>query len=175
MRHDAWVGALSWWSCQSSVALSYSLLNHPYSFRREMFKLNAKFDADPLFYTLSYFECNGHTVHMLFQWRLLPPLTSRVKSSLFMHAHSSPLSLAARLHQCRVNWSCDINNGWTFSGQILYVHIYYIMKLYYILHNLYSLNFSVNIISCRSCCHSFWKYNLPWLCNSLLYWYTVFI
>ena len=29
-----------------------------------------------------------------------PPLTSTVKSSLFMHAHSSPLSLASRLHQC---------------------------------------------------------------------------
>ena len=32
-----------------------------------MFKLNAKFDADSLFYLLSHFECNGHTVHMLTQ------------------------------------------------------------------------------------------------------------
>ena len=34
------------------------------------------------------------------QWHLPPPLTSTVKSSLFTHAHSSPLSLAARLHGC---------------------------------------------------------------------------
>ena len=33
------------------------------------------------------------------------PLTSAVKSSLFTHAHSSPLSLAARLHQCHANHS----------------------------------------------------------------------
>ena len=38
---------------------------------------------------------NGHTVHMLTQWCLLPPLTSTVKSLLFMHVHSSPHSLAA--------------------------------------------------------------------------------
>ena len=29
MRRDAWAGALSWWSCQSPVAHSCSLLNHP--------------------------------------------------------------------------------------------------------------------------------------------------
>ena len=58
-----------------------------------MLKLKAKFDADLLLYLLSHFECDGHTVHMFIQWRLLPPLTSRVKSSLFTHAHSSPLSL----------------------------------------------------------------------------------
>ena len=30
-----------------------------------MFKLNAKFDADSLLYSLNHFECDGHTVHML--------------------------------------------------------------------------------------------------------------
>ena len=30
--HDAWTGTLSWWSCQSPVAQSCSLLNHPNSF-----------------------------------------------------------------------------------------------------------------------------------------------
>ena len=30
----------------------------------------------------------------------IPPLTSTAKSSLFMHTHSSPLSLTARLHWC---------------------------------------------------------------------------
>ena len=81
-----------------------------------MLKLNAKFDADSL---LCHFECDGHTVHMLIQQHLLPPLTNIVKSSLFTHAHSSPFSLAARLYQCRANCSCYINNGWTFSGTTL--------------------------------------------------------
>ena len=40
-RHDAWVGTLSWWSCQSPAAHSCGLLNHLNSFYREMFKLNA--------------------------------------------------------------------------------------------------------------------------------------
>ena len=33
--------------------------------------------------TILTFECDGHTVHMLTQQCLLPPLTSTVKSSLF--------------------------------------------------------------------------------------------
>ena len=105
--------------CCTHCIVSESLLNHPDSFHRGKFKLNAKFDADSLLYSLSHFECDGHTVHVLTQWRLLPPLTSTVKS-LFTHAHSSPLSLAARLHGCHTNHSHYINNGWTFSGQISY-------------------------------------------------------
>ena len=100
-RHDSWAGSLLWWSCQSPAAHSCSLLNHPNSFRRRIFKRNTKFDADSLLYSLSHFECEGHTVHMLTQRHLLLPLTSRVKSSLFTHVHSSPLSLAARLHWCQ--------------------------------------------------------------------------
>ena len=103
MRHDAWAGALLWWNCQSPVAHSCSLLNHWNSFRRGMFKLNAKFNADLSLYSLSYFKCDGHTIHMLTQWHLPPPLTSTVKSSLFTHAHSSPLFFAARLHGCCAN------------------------------------------------------------------------
>ena len=73
-------------------AHSCGLLNYPNSFRGETFKLNAKLDAeDSLFYSLSHFECNSHTVHMLTQWHLLPPLTSTVKSPLITHVHSSPL------------------------------------------------------------------------------------
>ena len=49
-----------------------------------------------------------------------------VKSSLFMHVHSSPVSLAARLHWCQANHSCYINNGWTFLDR-LYVYIYIIL------------------------------------------------
>ena len=78
----------------------------------EKCSLNAKFDAGSLLYLLSHFECDGHTVHMLTQWRLPPPLTSTVKSSWFTHVHSSLLSLAASFHRCHTNI-----NGWTFSGQ----------------------------------------------------------
>ena len=99
-RCDAWGGMLSWQSCQSPGAHSCSLLNHLNSFQRGMFKLNTKSDADSLLYLLSHFECDYHTVHMLTQWCLPPPLTSTVKSSLFTHAHSRPLSLAAMLHRC---------------------------------------------------------------------------
>ena len=52
-----------------------------------MFKLNTKFDADSLLYSLSHSECDGHTVHMLTLQNLLPPLTSTVMLSLFTHAH----------------------------------------------------------------------------------------
>ena len=49
-------------------------LNHPNNFCRGMFKLNAKFDADLWLYLLNHFECDSHTVHMLTQGRLPPPL-----------------------------------------------------------------------------------------------------
>ena len=84
-----------------------------------MFKLNAKFDTDSLLYLLSHFECGGHTGHMLTQWRLPPSLTSTVKSSLFMHIHSSSLFLSARLHGCHANCSHYSNNSWTFSGSTI--------------------------------------------------------
>ena len=78
---------------------------------------SAEFDTESLLYLLHHFDCCGHTVHMLTQWRLPPPLTSTVRLSLFTPAHSCPLSLAARLHLCHVNRSHYINDGWTFSGQ----------------------------------------------------------
>ena len=97
-----------------------------------MFGLNTNFDADSLLYSLSHCECDGHTAHMLTQWCLPPPLvpTSTVKLSLFTHAHSSPLSLAARLHQHHTNHSPYISHGWTFSRQTscvcvcVYVHLF---------------------------------------------------
>ena len=79
-----------------------------------MFKLNTNFDAHSLRYSLSHFACDGHTVHTLTQWCLSPPLTGTVKSSLFTHVHSSPCSLAARLHPCHSNCYPYSNNGWTF-------------------------------------------------------------
>ena len=86
-----------------------------------MFKLNAKCDADLLLYSLGHFECDGNTVHMFTQWCWPPTLTSTVKSSLFTYEHSSPLSLAARLHWCCANHSHYLNNGWTLSGHTSYV------------------------------------------------------
>ena len=104
--------------CCTQCIIPKSLLNHPNTFCKRMFELNANFDADWLFYLLSHFECNGHTVHMLTQWHLLSPLTGTVKLSVFMYVHSSPPSLAARLHLCHANHSHYINNGWTFFRQI---------------------------------------------------------
>ena len=109
------------WSCQSPAAHSCGPESHPNSFGGGMLKLNAKFDADSLLCLPSHLDYDNHTVHMLTQWHLPPPLTSTVKSSLFMHAHSSPLSLAARLHWCYINHSHYINNALTFSRQTLSV------------------------------------------------------
>ena len=63
------------------------------------------------------------TAHMLTQQGLHPLWTSTVKSSLFTHVHSSPLSLTARLHRFWANHSRYINNGQTFSGQTSYIII----------------------------------------------------
>ena len=105
---------------RSPFALSSCFLNHLNSFHGGMLKFNAKFDAVSLLYLPCHFECDGHTVHMLTQQCQLLLVTSTVKLSLFMHVHSIPLSLAARLHQCCANHSCYINSGWIFSGQTLY-------------------------------------------------------
>ena len=103
--------------CCTHFIIPESLLNHPHSFHGGMFKLKAKFDADSLLYLCSHFECDSHTVQMLTQWHLSLLPTSTVKLPLFTHAHSSPLTLAARLHRCHTNRSHYINNGCTFSGQ----------------------------------------------------------
>ena len=113
------------------VAHSCGLLNHLNGFCRGMFNFNAKFDADSLLYLLSHFEWDIHTVHVLTQWQLLPPLSSTVKSSLFTHVHSSSLSLAARLHWCCANHSHYINNGWNFPSQI-YIYIFYLYLYVYV-------------------------------------------
>ena len=97
-----------------------SPLHHLNNFRGGMFKLNAKSDANFLLYSLSNLKWDSHTVHMLTQLRLPPPLTSSVKSSLFTHVHSSPLSLVATLHRHCANGSHYINNGWTFSRQSIH-------------------------------------------------------
>ena len=123
MRRDAWTGTLLRWSCQPLAAHSCDLLNHLNSFPTGMFKLNAKFYADLFLYSLSHLECDSHTVYMLTRQCLPPPRTSTVKSSLFMHVHSSPLSLEARLHWCQANCSHCINNGWM-ARPFLDTHVY---------------------------------------------------
>ena len=99
-----------------------NLLSHLNSFHRGILKLITRCDADLLLYSLSHFACDDHTVHMLIQ--CLPSPTIKVKPSLLTHAHSSPLSLAARLHGCHANRSPYSNNGGTFSRQTLYVLIF---------------------------------------------------
>ena len=117
MRRDAWAGMLSWWSCQSPVAHSCSLLNHPNSFRGGMFKLNTKSDADFLLYSLSHFWMQWPHSTRAHSMASTTSADSTVKLSLFIYAHSSPLSLAARLHWCSINHSHCINNGWTFPNR----------------------------------------------------------
>ena len=104
-----------WTSClQNCEEINFGCLSQN-SFCGGLLKLNTKFDADSLLYLLSHSERNTHTVLVLTHSVMLPPLTSTVKSSLFTHVHSSPLSSAARLHRCHANCSHYINNGWTFS------------------------------------------------------------
>ena len=98
IRCDTWAGTLSWWSCQSPVAHSCSLLNHLNSFHGGMFKLKAKFDADSWLYSLSHFECDDHTIqcalisiyspHWVVQWCRSWPARSAVEVSVFQHTHT---------------------------------------------------------------------------------------
>ena len=76
-RGAQWVGMLSWWSWQSPVVCSCSLLNHPNSLRERMFKLNAKFDENSLLYSVilnamaTQYTCllnRVHCPHWLLQW-----------------------------------------------------------------------------------------------------------
>ena len=117
-RRDAWVGVL-WWSCQLPIAITVDFWII-WIVSVEKCSSLMQIDTGSLLYSLSHFKCNSHTGHTLTQWHLPPPLTSTMTSSLFTHVHSSPLPLAARLHQCHTNCSHYINNGWTFSGQTLY-------------------------------------------------------
>ena len=131
MRRDAWAGVLLWWSCQSPVVHSCSFLNHLNSFHGGMFKFNAKSDADLLLYLLSHFECDGHTCSLN---SIYHPLTSTVKSSLFTQVHSSPLSLAARLHQCHAKHPYYINNAGLFPVRlrnVFEVHLHCRIYLYF--------------------------------------------
>ena len=118
--------------------------------------------------THSVILCDGHAVHMLSHWRLPSPLTSTVKSSLFMHVHSSPLSLAARVHQCHSNCSCNINNGWAFSTQTLHIYLYSLLRTYCSLLGLsgiksHAFNMLLGYFPITNC---IWELNFPYELNS---------
>ena len=75
-RRDAWAGEV-WWSCQSPVVLRCSLLSYPNSFWGRMLKLNAKFDAYSLLYSViltvmaTQYICSLNSVYhlcWLVQW-----------------------------------------------------------------------------------------------------------
>ena len=135
MRCDAWAGILLWWSCQSPVAHSCSLLNPVNSFYGGMLTLNAKLDADSLLYLLSHLnamatQCtcslnSTYQPHWLIQWSH--------HYSRIQHMYSSPLSLAARLHQGHANCSHYINNSWTFPDRPWYILIH--MYIFILMHN----------------------------------------
>ena len=76
--HDAWVGALSWWSCQSPVAHSCNLLNHPNSFveeysslRQNLMQIRCSSSSVILNVTATQYTCSLNGVyhpHWLVQW-----------------------------------------------------------------------------------------------------------
>ena len=72
MRHDSWVVTLSWWSCQSLFTYSYSLLYQLNSFRGEVFKFNAKSDANSLLYSDILNTMATQYIHMLTQQQWPP-------------------------------------------------------------------------------------------------------
>ena len=119
MKLDAWAGALLWWSCQKPVAHNCGLLNHPNSFPRGWSSLMQILMQIHCFTPSVILNVMATQVHLLTQ--LLLSLTSSVKSSLFAHVHSSPFSLAPRLHWGHSRSSHYINNGWTFFGQTSYI------------------------------------------------------
>ena len=125
-----------WACCCDEVAQSpvaHGLLNHLKSFRREMFKLNAKVWCRSSLYLFilnvlaTQYTCSLNGIYH-------PPLTSTVKSSLFTHVHSSPLSLGARLHPCCANHSRCINNGWTFYGHPSYSCWISVIRIFFSFH-----------------------------------------
>ena len=119
---DAWHvagGVTLWWcSCQSPVAHSCSLRSHPNSLHRRMISLTwnlMQILCSIGSVTLNVMATSTHD----HSGASTAPLTSAGKWSLFSHAHSSPSSLADRLHWCDTYCSY-INNGWTLSRHTWY-------------------------------------------------------
>ena len=79
--------------CCTHCIIPQILLNHPNSYHEECSSLMK--NSMQICCSIVHFECDGHRAHMLTQQHLPPSLTSTVKSSLFTHAYSRPLSLVA--------------------------------------------------------------------------------
>ena len=120
-RCDAWEGSLLWWSCLSPIAVDFWIIpivsaEECPSLTQNLMQIHCSTHSVILNANVTQYTCSLNGIyhpHWLVQWS---------KWSLFMHVHSSPLSLAARLHQCCENCSCYINSGWTSSGQTSYTH-----------------------------------------------------
>ena len=106
--------------CCIHCIIPLSLLNHPNSFCRGMFKLNAKFDADS-FAQLSPFEWNSHTIHTHSPMSIAP--TDLYSEVIIVHTcvFLSTL-LGCQVMQMCANHSNYINNGWTFYGEYTHTH-----------------------------------------------------
>ena len=118
IRCNAQVSSLSWWSCQSLVAHSCGLPNHPNSFCEGMFQLNAKFDADMLLYSLRHlsvmptqYACSLSGIYCphLVRWGCHC-------SHMCIPVHSPWLPGYIDVQTVLV----IINDGWTFSRQTSY-------------------------------------------------------
>ena len=123
-RHDAWAGALLWWSCQSPAAHSCGLLNHPNSFliiqtehseecsslMQIFLQIHCSTCPVILSVTATQYACSLNGIyhpHWLVQW-------SRHCSHLCIPVHSPWLPVYSKVDP---NCSHYINNG-RFSGQI---------------------------------------------------------
>ena len=107
---------LLWWSCRPLVTHSCGLLNHLNSFLRNVQAWCSIQCRSVVLLTQSFWMRQPHSAHT--HLRALPaPLATTVKSSLFVHVHSSPLSLAAKLHRCIANCFYYIHNGLTFPDR----------------------------------------------------------
>ena len=85
----------------------------------ECSNLMAKFNADSLLYSLSDFECDSHTVHMLIQGIYHPHwLVSEV---IIVHACTFQSTLLGCQFTSMSHTCSHINSGWTLSGQTSYI------------------------------------------------------
>ena len=119
-----------------------------------------------MLYLISHFECDGHTVHMLTQWHLLPPLTSTVKLLLFTHLHSSPLSLTARLHDVAQTILVILTVAGLFLDRTLSLYVAYINILF--CNNIHDLFRSILIKTLKTRLLSFLEFYI-YLEKSMLY------
>ena len=111
------------WACCHNEAANHQL---PIAMASWIIQMVSMEEGSSLIQNLMQICYSAHSVILnatATKYTCLPmaPLMSTVKSALFTHGHSSPLSLASRLHQPHANHSHYINIGWTFSRQTSYM------------------------------------------------------